>query len=83
LAVDHAPQGIRVNALSPGAVRTARVSRTFGSTEQAEAALAPLHLLNRLGRVEEIAEAALFLASARASFVTGSDLLIDGGYCAR
>ncbi|MBN8872150.1 MAG: SDR family oxidoreductase [Rhodospirillales bacterium] len=83
LAIDHAAQGIRVNSLSPGAVGTARVAGTFGSVAAAEAALAPLHLLNRLGRVEEIAEAALFLASDRASFMTGSDMLVDGGYCAR
>ncbi len=83
LAIDHAAQGIRVNALSPGAVDTARLAETFGSAAAAEAALGPLHLLNRLGRAEEIAEAALFLASDRASFVTGSDFLVDGGYCAR
>lgn len=79
MAADHAAQNIRVNALSPGAVETERMLR-FGSMENAREALAPKHLLNRLGLPEEIAAAALFLASDASSFMTGANLLVDGGY---
>ena len=79
MAVDHAAQKIRVNTLSPGAVETERMLR-FGSMEKAREALGPKHLLNRLGQPEEIAAAALFLASDAASFMTGANLLVDGGY---
>jgi len=79
MAADHAAQGIRVNTLSPGAVETERMLR-FGSMEKAREALGPKHLLNRFGQPEEIAAAALFLASDASSFMTGSDLRVDGGY---
>lgn len=80
MAADHAAQKIRVNTLSPGAVETERMPLRFGTMEKARAALGPKHLLNRLGQPEEIAAAALFLASDASSFMTGSDLLVDGGY---
>jgi NAD(P)-dependent dehydrogenase (short-subunit alcohol dehydrogenase family) len=83
MAIDHAADGIRVNALSPGAVATGRLARRYGDLEAASAALAGSHLLRRLGDPKEIASAALFLASDQASFVTGSDFLVDGGYAAR
>ena len=79
MAADHAAQGIRVNTLSPGAVETERMLR-FGSMEKAREVLGPKHLLNRLAQPEEIAQAALFLASEASSFMTGSDLRVDGGY---
>ncbi len=82
MAADHALAGIRVNTLSPGAVETGRVLRRYGDLGAARAALAPKHLLGRLGQPEEIARGALFLASDASSFVTGSDLLVDGGYTA-
>lgn len=83
LALDHAADGIRVNTLSPGAVLTGRVESLYGGAAAAEAALAPAHPIGRIGRVEEIAEAAVFLASDRSSFMTGADLVVDGGYTAR
>ena len=83
MALDHAGQGIRVNALSPGAVLTDRLLKRLGSAQAAEAALVPLHPIGRLGRPEEIAAAALFLASDDASFMTGADLVVDGGYTAQ
>jgi NAD(P)-dependent dehydrogenase (short-subunit alcohol dehydrogenase family) len=83
LALDCAEAGIRVNSLSPGAVQTGRLVAGYGSAEAAHAALRPLHPIGRLGQADEIAEAALFLAGPRSSFMTGSDLLVDGGYCAR
>lgn len=83
LALDHASDNIRVVALSPGAVQTPRLTDIFGSAEQAEEALGAAHPLGRLGRADELADAALFLASDAASFVTGTDLVVDGGYIAR
>ena len=83
LALDHAGEGIRVNTLSPGAVLTGRVEALHGGAAAAEAALAPAHPIGRIGRAEEIAEAAVFLASDRSSFMTGADLVVDGGYTAR
>jgi NAD(P)-dependent dehydrogenase (short-subunit alcohol dehydrogenase family) len=82
MAVDHAGQNIRVNALSPGAVETRRLLLRYGDMETARRLAGPKHLVNRLGRPEEIAQAALFLASDAASFVTGADMLVDGGYTA-
>jgi NAD(P)-dependent dehydrogenase (short-subunit alcohol dehydrogenase family) len=80
MAVDHAKQNIRVNTLSPGAVETDRLVKRFGDMETARRLAGPKHLLQRLGQPEEIARAAVFLASDASSFVTGSDLLVDGGY---
>jgi NAD(P)-dependent dehydrogenase (short-subunit alcohol dehydrogenase family) len=80
MASDHAAQNIRVNTLSPGAVETDRMILRFGEMKKARKALGPKHLVNRLGQPEEIAAAALFLASDAASFMTGSNLLVDGGY---
>jgi NAD(P)-dependent dehydrogenase (short-subunit alcohol dehydrogenase family) len=82
MAIDHAAQNIRVNTLSPGAVETERLLRRYGSLAGAREALGSKHLAGRLGRPQEIAAAAVFLASDAASFVTGSDLLVDGGYTA-
>jgi NAD(P)-dependent dehydrogenase (short-subunit alcohol dehydrogenase family) len=82
MAIDHAAQNIRVNTLSPGGVETQRTLRRYGSFEAAREGLGSKHLLDRLARPQEIAAAAVFLASDAASFVTGSDLLVDGGYTA-
>lgn len=79
MAADHAAQNIRVNTLSPGGVETDRMLR-FGSMEKAREVLGAKHLMRRLGLPEEIARAALFLASDASSFMTGSDLRVDGGY---
>ncbi len=80
MAVDHAAQNIRVNSLSPGAVETQRLVLRFGDMATARRVAGPKHLLNRLGQPDEIAQAALFLASDAASFMTGADMLVDGGY---
>jgi len=80
MATDHAAQNIRVNTLSPGAVETQRLVKRFGDMETARRTAGPKHLLQRLGQPEEIALAAVFLASDASSFMTGADLLVDGGY---
>ena len=82
MATDHAAQNVRVNTLSPGAVETDRLVKRFGDMETARRTAAPKHLLQRLGQVDEIAQAAVFLASDASSFMTGADLLVDGGYSA-
>jgi NAD(P)-dependent dehydrogenase (short-subunit alcohol dehydrogenase family) len=84
MALDYAADGIRVNTLSPGGIATQQMVREFGDMATAERDWGKArHALGRLGRPEEIADAALFLASNDSSFMTGADLLIDGGYSAR
>jgi NAD(P)-dependent dehydrogenase (short-subunit alcohol dehydrogenase family) len=82
LAADHAAQGIRANTLSPGAVETRRLLRRWKDMDEARRMMGPKHLLGRLGLPEEIARAAVYLASDASAFMTGSDLLVDGGYTA-
>jgi NAD(P)-dependent dehydrogenase (short-subunit alcohol dehydrogenase family) len=83
LAVDHGHEGIRVNTLSPGAVATERVLERHGTIEAAEMKMAADYPLGRIARIEDVAEAALFLASDRSRFMTGSNMVVDGGYSAR
>jgi NAD(P)-dependent dehydrogenase (short-subunit alcohol dehydrogenase family) len=82
LAADHAAQGIRANTLSPGAIETRRMLQRWKTMDDARKVMAPKHLLGRLGQPDEIARAAVYLASDASAFMTGSDLLIDGGYTA-
>lgn len=79
LAVEYAKENIRVNSVSPGYIDTPLLSQL---DENMKNHLISLHPLGRLGRPEEIAKAVVFLASDDASFVTGTDLLVDGGYTA-
>lgn len=81
LAVEYAPFAIRVNALCPGFVETALTRRVLRNPA-IEKALVESTALRRLGRAEEIANAALFLASDEASYVTGAELAVDGGMTA-
>lgn len=85
-ALIYAAQGIRVNSVHPGFIDTPMV-QNFGDELGDRAAvykqLAALHPLGRLGRAEEIASAIAFLLSDDSSFVTGSELVVDGGYTAR
>ena len=82
IAVDYAADNIRAVSLSPGAVMTSRLTDRYGDPDAVNAALAHLHPIGRLGRPDEIAQTALFLLSDAASFITGTDVLADGGYTA-
>ena len=81
LARDLAPAGIRVNALCPGVIRTPLTEQYF-SDETFERELAVSVPLRRYGTVSDVAQAALWLASAAASYVTGVALPVDGGFLA-
>jgi NAD(P)-dependent dehydrogenase (short-subunit alcohol dehydrogenase family) len=81
LAIDSAPLGVRVNCLCPGPIDTPMLRAWFQTGDPAElerTQIAPL-LLGRLGRPEEIAEAAFFLASDASSYMTGAVFVVDGG----
>lgn len=85
-AMLYADDGIRVNSVHPGYVWTPMVEEALGERgdlEEQRAQAAALHSLGRLGEPEEVAYAILYLASDESSFVTGSELVIDGGYTAR
>jgi meso-butanediol dehydrogenase / (S,S)-butanediol dehydrogenase / diacetyl reductase len=83
LAVDHAGDGIRVNALSPGTTDTPWIDRVVADEGESREDLAARQLMGRLGTAEEVAEAALYLASPQAGFTTGTDMVVDGGGTAR
>lgn len=81
-AAELKDRGIRVNALSPGAIDTPIIDSQFKTQEEADrarAAYAQMTPLGRLGKPDEMASAALFLASDDSSFSTGTDLVADGG----
>jgi NAD(P)-dependent dehydrogenase (short-subunit alcohol dehydrogenase family) len=79
-ALEYAQQGIRVNAVCPGVIRTAMVERFTHQDPQAEAQLVAREPVGRMGTPEEIAGAVLWLCSDAASFVTGHALAVDGGF---
>lgn len=79
LALECTGYGIRVNAVSPGYIET---PITSSLNAEAKRYLASLHPLGRLGKPEEVAKAVTFLASDEASFITGTNLIVDGGYTA-
>jgi 3-oxoacyl-[acyl-carrier protein] reductase len=79
LARAVAADGVTLNTVLPGRISTARIHQLAGSEEQAQASAAREVPAGRLGTVEEMAAAAAFLCSARASYVTGETLAVDGG----
>ena len=86
VAIDFVEQGIRVNCLCPGTVDSPWVGRLLGQAEDpaaARQALVARQPMGRLGTPEEVAAAALYLASDDAAFITGTGLVIDGGMTAR
>jgi len=80
-AVQFAPDGIRVNSVHPGFMPPMRTSRASANPDWREAALQAVPM-KRAGRVEEVAHAVLFLASDEASYITGTELVVDGGFLA-
>jgi NAD(P)-dependent dehydrogenase (short-subunit alcohol dehydrogenase family) len=82
IALDYVGKGIRANTLSPGGIATHRQLLRFPDMQTAQREWGARHPMGRLGEPDEVARAALFLASHDSSFMTGADLLIDGGYVA-
>jgi NAD(P)-dependent dehydrogenase (short-subunit alcohol dehydrogenase family) len=81
MAVEYARQGIRVNALCPGPIQTPLLEELLSDPDRRARRM--VHIpMGRLGRAEELAKAALFLASDDASFMTGAALVVDGGITA-
>ena len=86
LAIELAPYSVRVNAVAPGSVRTPMVQNNIDRADDPDHAwerIAEIHPLGRPGEPEDVADAIMFLASSRSSFVTGSILTIDGGLTAQ
>ena len=77
MAQEAAPKGVRVVAVAPGAIKTPINKQVWGDPEALDDLLEKIPL-NRLGKPEEIATAAVFLASDKASYITGTTLFVDG-----
>jgi len=80
-ALEYADKNIRVNCICPGVIETPMVERVMGGRPRERVVRS--EPIGRLGRPEDIANAALFLASDESSFATGAPFIIDGGYVAR
>lgn len=81
-AMRYAAEGIRVNAVCPGAIATP-MTEAAAADPGSRAFMAQMHPMNRMGQAHEIADAVVFLASEKSSFITGHPLAVDGGYLAR
>lgn len=82
-ALEYSAKGIRINAVNPAVIDTEMVDRLAAGLNMKKDDLAPLHPIGRVGRVEEVAEAVVWLCSGKASFVTGHSLIVDGGFTAQ
>ncbi|MDZ7967416.1 MAG: SDR family oxidoreductase [Nostoc sp. DedSLP03] len=80
LAMDYAKEGIRINVVSPGVIETDMLSAL---SRDALAQLKAMHPIGRIGKPEEVAETVVWLCSAATSFITGHNMIIDGGYTAQ
>lgn len=81
-ALDYAEHGIRINAIAPGAVRTPMLQDAMSTNPGLESYIASTHPIGRIGEPPELGQAAVWLMSDAASFVTGTCLVVDGGYMA-
>lgn len=79
LAFEWGPRGVRSNVVAPGLVRTA-LSEAFYADPNTKAAREKVVPLRRIGRVQDIADAVVFFASDRASYISGQEIIVDGGY---
>lgn len=86
-ALEYGAQGIRVNSICPGGIDTRMLAslaeQTTGGAQSANEMMDPLHPIGRIGKPEEVAELIVWLCSPRASFVTGANIPVDGGYVAQ
>ena len=82
-ALEYAKQGIRVNAVCPGIIKTAMIDRFTGKKKEVEKAFETQEPIGRMGQPEEVASAVTWLCSDDASFVTGDSLAVDGGWIAQ
>jgi NAD(P)-dependent dehydrogenase (short-subunit alcohol dehydrogenase family) len=82
-ALEFSAKGIRINAVNPAVIDTEMVDRLADGMNMKKNDLTTFHPIGRIGRVEEVAEAVLWLCSDRASFVTGHSLIVDGGFTAQ
>ena len=86
MALDHGAEGIRINCLCPGPIETTMLDAVFDSNPEPQLMrqqFESLTALGRLGKPDEVASAALFLASDDSTFMTGANLVVDGGWTAR
>lgn len=83
VAMEYAAYNVRVNSIHPGYIKTEMVDYASEKTHKTLEQLGALYPMKRLGEIEEVAKAVLFLASDDASYITGSELLIDGGVMAQ
>lgn len=82
-ALEYAKLGIRVNAVCPGVIKTPMVDRFTGKVKEVEKQFENMEPIGRMGQPEEVAEAATWLCSDAASFVTGDAMAVDGGWIAQ
>ena len=82
-AIDYAQQGIRINAVAPGAIKTDILKNSIAAGTYDISSIEAIHPMNRLGEVEDIANGIFFLAAEENKFITGTILTVDGGYNAR
>lgn len=82
-ALEYAKLGIRINAVCPGVIKTPMVDRFTGKNKEVEKQFENMEPVGRMGQPEEVAEAAIWLCSDAASFVTGDAMAVDGGWIAQ
>lgn len=81
-ALEYAKAGIRINAVCPAVIETPMAERAFGTDPEVTKRMAAMHPLGRFGKPMEIAEAVLWMCSEKSSFMTGHEIVLDGGFLA-